>query len=421
MKKIFLHNLLALVFITFSATNAQWTKTSFSGHGIINEIISIDDVLFVATGSDGIFRSTDNGTTWEEVNNGLPAYIEGVDFLHIGNRIWLLIQYAGVYYSENNGAEWTPDLAGFQGSEYFRQLAGNSEDLFVATDMGVYYKKPDGENWVGANDGLTDLDVRSIFLNGNDLFCGTYADGIFKTSINSINWVNVNNGINSGDYALDFDATSSKIFAATSGGIYSSANAGQNWTPVPNDAGTATNVIEDIEIVGNSVFATVGSGEGGIAYSSDLGANWSMENQGLPNYPYSSSLEISSSKIFLGVNLNGELWERNLSEFVTDVEDEENTFPKEFRLSQNYPNPFSKGSGGNSSTVISYQLPKSEFVSLKVYDVLGNEIIELVNKEQSAGNYNVNFSANAELAAGVYFYRLQAGNFVQTKKMMLIK
>jgi len=64
---------------------------------------------------------------------------------------------------------------------------------------------------------------------------------------------------------------------------------------------------------------------------------------------------------------------------------EENETIKTYSLSQNYPNPFSKGSGGNPSTVISYSLPENGFVSLKVYDVLGNEIAELVNKEQSAG------------------------------------
>lgn len=86
----------------------------------------------------------------------------------------------------------------------------------------------------------------------------------------------------------------------------------------------------------------------------------------------------------------------------------------EYRLAQNYPNPF------NPTTNISYVLPKAENVSLKVYDVLGREVATLVNEVKAAGAYTVPFNAS-NLASGVYFYRLQAGSFVQTKKMMLVK
>ncbi len=85
-----------------------------------------------------------------------------------------------------------------------------------------------------------------------------------------------------------------------------------------------------------------------------------------------------------------------------------------FELAQNYPNPF------NPTTTIRYQIPTAETVSLKVYDVLGKEVATLVNGRQEAGSYTVPFNA-ARLASGVYFYRLQAGGFVETKKMLLVK
>jgi hypothetical protein len=88
--------------------------------------------------------------------------------------------------------------------------------------------------------------------------------------------------------------------------------------------------------------------------------------------------------------------------------------PKQYALLQNYPNPF------NPTTTISYQLPVASQVSLKVFDVLGREVMTLVNGRQDAGAYNFNFNAS-DLSSGVYFYRLQSGNFVQTKKMMLVK
>jgi hypothetical protein len=81
---------------------------------------------------------------------------------------------------------------------------------------------------------------------------------------------------------------------------------------------------------------------------------------------------------------------------------------------QNYPNPF------NPSTTISWQLPVDAFVSLKVYDVLGNEVASLVNEEKPAGIYEVEFDAST-LSSGTYFYRLEAGSFVQTRKMILLK
>ncbi|MFN3426676.1 MAG: T9SS type A sorting domain-containing protein [Candidatus Thermochlorobacter sp.] len=88
--------------------------------------------------------------------------------------------------------------------------------------------------------------------------------------------------------------------------------------------------------------------------------------------------------------------------------------PTKFELFQNYPNPF------NPSTVIGFTLPVASEVSLKVYDMLGREVATLVEGRQAAGQYQVPFTATG-LASGVYFYRLQAGSFVETKKMMLVK
>ena len=85
-----------------------------------------------------------------------------------------------------------------------------------------------------------------------------------------------------------------------------------------------------------------------------------------------------------------------------------------FTFSQNYPNPF------NPKTTLKYEVPELRFVTLKVYDVLGNEIVTLVNEEKPVGNFEVEFDASA-LSSGIYFYRLQAGSFIETKKMALMK
>jgi hypothetical protein len=92
--------------------------------------------------------------------------------------------------------------------------------------------------------------------------------------------------------------------------------------------------------------------------------------------------------------------------------------PLDYKLYQNYPNPF------NPKTTIQYSIPNEELVILKVYDLLGTEVAILVNEEKSPGKYEINWNASAEagrLPSGVYFYRLQAGSFIETKKMILLK
>jgi len=99
---------------------------------------------------------------------------------------------------------------------------------------------------------------------------------------------------------------------------------------------------------------------------------------------------------------------------ITGIDEKSYNFPNQFELSQNYPNPF------NPTTTINYQIPELSFVTLKVYDVLGSEVATLVNEERSAGSYEVELNTRG-LTSGVYFYRLQAGSFVETKKMVLMK
>jgi hypothetical protein len=88
--------------------------------------------------------------------------------------------------------------------------------------------------------------------------------------------------------------------------------------------------------------------------------------------------------------------------------------PLKYSLFQNYPNPF------NPTTIINYSIPKSGLVTIKVYDVLGREVKTLINESKLAGNYSVEFSAG-NLASGIYFYRMQAGDFANTKKLILLK
>ena len=137
---------------------------------------------------------------------------------------------------------------------------------------------------------------------------------------------------------------------------------------------------------------------------------------------YSNTATLGSSP---GPDINDPAWvEANI--LILNVKDENynNNIPTEFNLSQNYPNPF------NPVTSIQYAVNSKQLVTLKVYDLLGNQIAVLVNEEKPAGKYEVEFnvanlsrgiSAKGGCASGVYFYQLRAGSFVETKKMILLK
>jgi hypothetical protein len=129
-----------------------------------------------------------------------------------------------------------------------------------------------------------------------------------------------------------------------------------------------------------------------------------------PGVDYISAVDLL--KYYSGIAQD--FYDSNFS--VNVLQNIEDLTPREFSLSQNYPNPFNPG------TSIRYAISSTQFVTLKVYDLLGREVATLVNEEKPAGVYNAQFTINNEqLSSGIYFYKLQAGDFVETKKMILLK
>jgi hypothetical protein len=102
----------------------------------------------------------------------------------------------------------------------------------------------------------------------------------------------------------------------------------------------------------------------------------------------------------------------NYGQLVLDVEEDNN--PANFVLYQNYPNPF------NPATTIKYQIPEDGFVTIKIYDILGNEVKTLINEQKSKGSYSLMLDSS-DLVSGVYIYRIQVNNFTSAKKMMVLK
>jgi hypothetical protein len=160
-----------------------------------------------------------------------------------------------------------------------------------------------------------------------------------------------------------------------------------------------------------NVGTAVGAG-GTICRTSNGGTTWTVQPSGTEYSLYGVSFRdanigtvVGEGGTILRTTTGGVVW-------VQDGSPVEMT--PEFVLRQNYPNPF------NPSTTIMYDLPKDSRVSLKVFDILGREVTTLVNEDQKAGRRSVEWNA-IRLSSGVYFYRLEAGNFVSVKKLLLLK
>jgi hypothetical protein len=160
-----------------------------------------------------------------------------------------------------------------------------------------------------------------------------------------------------------------------------------------------------------------------LEYSTSSGNDWktiaATVSASLGSYTWTvpnSPSEYCIVKVTDGSNANvyGTSYNRFIIDLVTDVKDDLKLIPSEYQLMQNYPNPF------NPTTKIEYKIPVTSNVSLKVYDLIGNEIAELVNDERNPGTYSVTFDGHS-LASGIYIYCLRTNNIILTKKFILMK
>jgi hypothetical protein len=203
--------------------------------------------------------------------------------------------------------------------------------------------------------------------------------------------------------------------------VFLSTDKGTSWGPV--SSGLTEFVIRSLIVSGTSLFAGT---TGGIFVTSDKGASWTRINEGLENVNI-LSLAVMGTDLFAGTFGAG-VWQRTLSEMVVSVPPSEGRLPDAVDLFQNYPNPF------NPSTTIEYALPQRSYVTLAVFDALGQRVVTLVQGEKDAGYHRAVFDA-AGLASGVYLYRLEirtrdtatgresgsgSGDFVRTRKLVLV-
>ena len=166
-----------------------------------------------------------------------------------------------------------------------------------------------------------------------------------------------------------------------------------------------------MDIFINSIDTIFVAGANGVFRSTNNGEDWTLFNSGLAEFNGTNVFIIDNDgKLIAGTEDRGVCWTADPTTSVENV----NNLSNSYSLFQNYPNPF------NPFTTISYTVKELSLVQIKVYDVLGNEIISLVNNDKQKGNYSIKFDGS-DLPSGVYLYSLRVNDFLDCKKMILLK
>ncbi|MGB5847988.1 MAG: T9SS type A sorting domain-containing protein [Ignavibacteriaceae bacterium] len=408
-----------LVFFTiYSNLKAQWILTngpqdvpiySFAADGI-NVYAAADTSGPSATGGC-VFLSTNNGEDWSNVSNGLNC--GAIYSLAINDtNIFAGSVEGGVFLSTNMGANWTSVSSGLGNLCVYTLLTApngtGGTNLYAGTmGGGIFISTNNGGNWNNINTGLMDMYIYSLDYVQNDifLFAGTGGNGVFVSTNNGSSWTQTALNTN---YVQSLAISGENIFASTgTGRLFLSTDRGANWTDVTT--GLSNLPVFALATYENNVFALTNWGN--IFLSTNNGADWELINEGIID-TLVLAIGINDSYIFASGVREG-IWRRPLSEIISSVQSS-SELPEYFILEQNYPNPF------NPTTKIRYSVPKSSNVVIKVFDILGNEIETLVNEEKVTGTYELTWYAS-NLPSGVYFYHLNAGEFINTKKMILLK
>ncbi len=396
-------------------THINWGQPKYYVNGIAVENGNIS----LATAS-GMYRSTDNGTNW--TRRTIHNKTGWADFTAIAFRS-ANSGFAGdingyVYYSTDEGGSWWEPGMPYQDQVQIENGAIISSFAFIGTSVfaatkafragvegGVYKSTDNGSTWARVSSGLpaladTNTLVNSLVVIGTNLFAGT-GHGVYMSANNGASWTPVNNGLIY-HYVTSLAAQGTELFAGTSNGVFRSNDNGANWSLSLSDK-----YVSALTVVDTNVFA--GTLSQGIYWLHKSDSTWRYRD--LPDVEI-TSFAINNGYLFSATSQNS-LWKNPIGT-LTPVEEIKNNLPAEFCISQNYPNPF------NPTTTLSFAIGHQSFVSLKVYDILGREVSTLVNEEKPAGEYNVKFDA-AGLTSGIYFYRIQAGKYSETRKMILMK
>jgi len=395
--------------IGFSDMDTAWVENNVGLNDVIIESIIVDENNNVWVGSlkNGIFYTSNAGNSWIEQSNGIRINAHCELVVSRDNDIFAVGDYSVQKYNRINHI-WEVKLG--YGNLY---LGIKEQDTIFAGSgtMGIAVSYDNGETWNWSPPYYSFISSIKV-LNDRSTLAGG-ANKIYHSTNHGISWETFFEYNNYGLTDIEQMDTGYLLAAyhlydnnppSFDGKLLLSTDNGQGWTSIADSINPYIYCI--VPYTNNRIF--IGT-KNGVYLSTDHGNEWQQLNDGLDDL-YIHSLAIDDFGYIYAGTEEG-LYKSN-SNIITNLRDQE--IPQSFYLSQNYPNPF------NPTTTIKYKIPGLSFVTLKVYDVLGNEIETLVDEEKAVGSYEVEFSATA-LPSGIYFYRLQAGNYVETKKMVLLR
>lgn len=280
--------------------------------------------------------------------------------------------------------------------------------LFFNSSCGVFRSTNDGTSWDLMNTNSWMWQVKWIVANPelSNVYVSS-ENGFYRSTNNGNTWAQISM---SGSNALKIKINSKGHLYVldTFGEISKSTNNGNTFTVINNGLSTTYGFMQDLAFSSEDHIHL--ATKDGLYVSKNEGATWLLIDQTLTSKIVNILEFDNEDRLYAGLINEGVY--RSIS-VLTNIQDKNNVIEC-FLLSNNFPNPF------NPNTTIVYYLPISSEVKLKIYDVLGNEIATLVNEEKPAGTYEVNFDAG-NLASGIYIYKLLAGDFIQTRKMILLK
>lgn len=403
------------VLLFHNSTYSQWVTVTSGTSNFLTSVQMITNNLTYACGFSGtVLKSTNTGQTWSSLTSPDAANINKMFFPPTGSATtgWAA-SVSGLYKSTNGGGNWVQQVA----STVFADLLfpDLSTGIALTSNNSLRRTTNGGTNFTAINF-TSDASIHGIaislgnsstyFILGLDNVVDT--SFIFKSTNAGVNWTQTAK-FPLDYFAMTFVNASTGMICGDAGILKRTTNGGTNWTTI--NSGT-TNDLQNIKFITSTKLYCVGS-TGTILKSTDAGLTWATQVS-------NTTVSLRGIDVFTSddngivVGAGGTIRRTTNGGALTGFVQQSNEIPNAYALSQNYPNPF------NPETNLKFQIPKAGFVKLAVYDILGKEVAALVENQLTAGTYSVNFNASS-LPSGTYFYRINAGEFIETRKMILIK
>jgi photosystem II stability/assembly factor-like uncharacterized protein len=408
--------LLCTIICTVSIVYSQgWIAQTSGVTSDLYSIFFVDVNTGWAVGMGGttVTKTTDGGTTWVNIDVHKTIGVSCKSIYFVNSSTGWTVTDLGVYQTTDGGTTWVHQYTGY--STMWSIFFLNSTTGWAIGESGTALRTTDGGiNWTKSIVGTSSDQWYSLYFVDNMIgWAGGWYGAIDKTTDGGATWTNQLFDF-SGSYRSLFFLDNNTGWAVADGGkIKKTTDGGTNWTK--QTSGTKVDLRSVFFLDSNTGWAVGGnafiSPYQVILHTTDGGTNWTSQSSGITNPLYSVYFVDNNTGWIVGGS--GTILKTTTGGNPTSVQGNGNQ-PHAFILHQNYPNPF------NPTTTIEYSLPKGDFVTLKVYNLLGQEVATLTNEFKPAGKYAVKFNAGF-LASGIYIYTLRAGNLQKTHIMMLLK